>query len=295
MIAGCEATPLEAPTTRQMRPVATTARRGVERFIGVIVARRQVAVSLPVPARVEEMRVEVGDFVAEGAVLATLQTEELDAELEAADSALREAQAIAAQARVALRTARQEVRAVEKLVRAQAAASNQLRDARSARAQGQAELERSLAGIERHRTVRDQLAQLRERATLRAPLAGHVAARRFDAGATVAAEQPIVELMSQERDLRFAVRPERAPAFVVGAPVTAHLGATSWQASITSVAAVVDSASQLIFVQAQIGNAATTELPPVGTVVEVQPPAQELDAAGSLGPLDANAGHDLVQ
>jgi RND family efflux transporter MFP subunit len=150
------------------------------RFAGRLEPGRSAALGFERAGRVAQVLVDEGDAVAAGDVLARLDTAILENE-RARLAATRDAQAAVVElARVT--DARQ-------LGLTDAAVSGQRRDeARLELVRARAELaatDAALAGI----------AIDLEKSVLRAPFAGHVAARRLDEGATVAAGEPALELL----------------------------------------------------------------------------------------------------
>jgi RND family efflux transporter MFP subunit len=262
----------DEPRRRAAAPeAAAPAGPGAERFVGVVIARESVDVSLSAPARLARVHVRLGDRVEAGQVLAEIDTAELDADLAAADAALREAHAAQRQATATLRQARVESRRSGTLARDGLVSQREASAAAFDQERAASELERARALVTQRRAALAKLRQTRERAELQAPLAGRVISRGFDPGALVPATAPIVTIISGERDVRFAVPPEHVSALEVGGQVLVIAGDATWPAEVTALAPEVDTAMQMVVAEARLDADAARQLASVGTRVSVAP------------------------
>ncbi len=172
------------------------------RFLGQIAPAQDTGLAFEAGGRVTEIRVEEGDTVAAGAVVARLDTALLDtqaARLAAARAAL-EAEYELAGRRLARRSELQD-RGVSP-----EAALDEAELSRAALAARLAEVDAQIREVE----VR------LGKAVLRAPYAGRIAARDVDTGATVAAGQTVLRLMQAgAAELRIGL-----PLWVDAAPGT---------------------------------------------------------------------------
>ncbi|HEY4560850.1 MAG TPA: efflux RND transporter periplasmic adaptor subunit [Lysobacter sp.] len=187
--------PVESP-----RPVlvthATSAGATRTAFAGEIRAREEAALSFRIGGNLVERRVDVGDRVRRGDLLAVLDPGDVQAQARAAQARLTAAEA-------QLKRARAEQARLATLGRDQlvSRSSVEAQNAAAAAAQGEAEAARESLAVARNQAAYSQL---------RAPRNGVIAARQAEAGQVVAAGQPVFSLAADgEREVAFAV-PEGA-------------------------------------------------------------------------------------
>jgi len=178
--------------------------RVIERFAGRVEAARQARLGFERGGLVVAVQVEEGDMVSTGEVVARLDTALLQADRDRLAAQQRQVQANLELARLTLER--------QRTLQAQGHASSQrLDEARLSSSALEAELAAVTANI---RSIDINL----EKATLRAPFAGTIAARWVDEGTVVAAGAPVVELLeSGRRQARIGVSPEVAEAIDRGA------------------------------------------------------------------------------
>lgn len=177
--------------------------------IGTVEARRSWMVGPTVAGRVLSVKVDVGDAVKAGQLLAEMDPVDLDQRLSALDASLARARSTqsAAQAQVRDATARRELAAMNAQRNQDLAAQNfisagaleaRLQEKASADAGLQA-AQANLAGagqdVARQRAERAALAQQRGNVRLLAPADGVVTSRDAEAGSTVVAGQPVLRLI----------------------------------------------------------------------------------------------------
>jgi len=177
--------------------------------IGTVEARRSWMVGPTVAGRVLNVRVDVGDSVKAGQLLAEMDPVDLDQRLTALDAALTRASSTqaAALAQVADATARRDLAATNVKRNQDLAAQSfispgalesRLQEKASADAALQA-AQANLAGagqdLVRQRAERAALAQQRGNVRLLAPADGMVTSRDAEAGSTVVAGQPVLRLI----------------------------------------------------------------------------------------------------
>ena len=177
--------------------------------IGTVEARRSWMVGPTVAGRVLSVKVDVGDAVKAGQLLAEMDPVDLDQRLNALEASLARAGSTqaAAQAQVRDATARRELAAVNARRNQDLAAQNfisagaleaRLQEKASADAALQA-AQANLAGagqdVARQRAERAALAQQRGNVRLQAPADGLVTSRDAEAGSTVVAGQPVLRLI----------------------------------------------------------------------------------------------------
>ena len=197
LLAACagEAAPPERPRpVMVVRPAAST---GVaDSYAGEIRAREESALSFRVGGALLERRVDVGDRVRRGDVLAVLDAGDLQAQSRAA-----QAQLVAAEAQ--LRRARADQARLATLGRDQLVSRSTVdaQNAATAAAQGQVDAARAGLVVARNQAGYTQL---------RAPRDGVIAARQAEAGQVVAPGQSVFQLAADGgREVAFAI-PENA-------------------------------------------------------------------------------------
>ena len=173
------------------------------RFSGRILAAQVADVSFEVAGEIQDVQVEVGDLVEEGAVLARLDPIRFDIRASEAAAQLAEARAVFATAEASRN------RIVDLL--GQGFATEQELD--------NADAERNSAR-ERVRALEQSLERAQadlEDTTLRAPFAGYVVGRYIDAGTVVQVGQPIVRINQRaELEAEISVPTELARYIDVG-------------------------------------------------------------------------------
>ncbi|MEP6964625.1 MAG: efflux RND transporter periplasmic adaptor subunit [Polaromonas sp.] len=177
--------------------------------IGTVEARRSWMIGPTVAGRVLTVKVDVGDSVKAGQLLAEMDPVDLDQRLAALDAALARAGSAqaAAQAQVSDAAARRELAAINARRNQELAAKNfisagaleaRLQEKASANAAlqaAQANLSGSGQDMTRQKAERAALQQQRGNVRLLAPADGVVTSRDAEAGSTVVAGQPVLRLM----------------------------------------------------------------------------------------------------
>jgi len=206
--------------------------------IGRLVARRAGAVAARVEGAVAEMRVEVGDQVKQGQVIAVLVRERLRWEHELRQAELAEAQAELESARSQVNMVAQEVGRLERLKQNRSAAFQQalyedkqleVTMLKSRTAEAEARLARVRANL--------NLARIDlEDAQIRAPYDGVVILRHTEIGAYLKVGESVVTLGASELEIEADVPAERvgglAPGIKVGVRVGGGLRAATVRAQV---------------------------------------------------------------
>ncbi len=255
-------TPTPRPAIRTADPVA----RGdaieaspIECYLGVVLSNQAVDVVAEGEGRVLEMAVHVGDSVAEGQLLAVLESETLRHQLsiEQANLAAREAELkrITLEIERATQEHRRRLGLEDLISREEIATSKfQLDAARASLELAQAEQAQVQARL-------NQLDMQLARSEIRAPFDGTVALRYLDRGAVAGVGTPIVRLISSKGLMaRFAVPPGEAAELSVGTGVRVEVESLgiALEGTIEHFMPEIDIASQQIFVEARLAT------PPIG-------------------------------
>ncbi|MBD8526716.1 efflux RND transporter periplasmic adaptor subunit [Pseudomarimonas arenosa] len=180
---------------------------------GSLVALQSSALSARLAGVVASVHAEPGQAVAKGDLIAQLDPELAELELQRRRAAVAEAEQRLAEAE-RLRDERQRLAQQRNLAQSQAeAAASEAGIARSVLARLQAELAQQQAVLRRHQ--------------LRAPFAGVVTLRHVDVGEWVDPSQPVVELLDQAA-LRFDVQVPQEWWSDLGDQTTAELSFDPW-------------------------------------------------------------------
>lgn len=249
LISACDG---DAATVPGARPVLVTrpdaAAVAAPSYAGDVRAREEAALSFRVGGKLVERRVDVGDRVQAGQVLAVLDAGDLQAQVRAAEAQFAAAQAEFERARAD--QARFAALGEERLV------SRSVIDAQNAAttaARGRADAARAALEVARNQHAYTQL---------RAPGGGVVAARHVEAGQVVAAGQPVLTLAADgTRDVLFAVGEDAVDSIHRGAPVQVELWAQPnrrWPGRVREVAPAADPGSRTFAVRASLDAPAGT-------------------------------------
>jgi RND family efflux transporter MFP subunit len=244
-------------------------------LIGVVTAAESVDIAPRFQGVVQSVRVRAGDVVTVGQVIAEMDPKSVQEELRAAEAALAAAGAARRLAEVDVEDARRRLALETKSVASGVSATSQLDEAKLAvkRAEAAAQQASSTMAAESSH-VQSARAHLSDTA-LRAPAAGTVAMRFKDPGATVAAGTPIVRIVGQSAlRIRFASPPQLAAKFTAGLAIEASIDtiATPVAAVVRQVSPIIDPASGLIIVEAEVAPGVLTEQLRPGLAVRVREP-----------------------
>lgn len=179
---------------------------------GTVTAARRSAVSVEVAGMVARIRVEEGDRIEEGDVLASLDARRVRLMSEQAEAAMRQAEAELADAERRLDMAR-------RLAERRAVSEDERRSLET-------EVQADRAILDRLKAEAEEQALLLEFHEIRAPFAGVVAQRFTEAGAWVQPGDPVVELVELSRlRIDVAVPQEFYSRLAGGARATVRLDA----------------------------------------------------------------------
>ncbi len=266
VLAGCRA---QVPTAEVPRPVLvahpTPAGNGASAFAGDVRARQESPLSFRVGGNLVERRVDVGDHVTRGEVLAVLDAGDLQAQARAAQAQLAAAQAELGRARAD--QARYARLGKDQLV------SRSMIDAQNASAAAaQAQVDAARANLD---VAGNQAAYTR----LRAPSDGVIAARSAEAGQVVGAGQAVFVLaVDGARDVAFAVPEGVVTAIKPGQPVLVELWSQAgqrWPGRVREVSPAADPASRTYAVRVTVE--APDEALPLGQSARVYLPGADND------------------
>ncbi|WP_172331100.1 efflux RND transporter periplasmic adaptor subunit [Mangrovicoccus sp. HB161399] len=228
--AGAEEPPLAVGTVRvQMQDRY----RVPQDFIGRIEPSQDSRLGFEIGGTVTRIAVDEGDEVAEGQVLATLDTRMVIAQIAEARAAR---DALSAQLELARLTWER-----QKALADRSFASQQNADeARLAVTELEARIAQTEASL-------SQIEVQRDKSTLRAPFAGRVAARHVDLGAQVSATAPVVDLQETGRpQVRIGLLPEIAAGLKPGDSFAVAAAGQEMTARFASRQAEIDPATRTL-------------------------------------------------
>lgn len=242
-----------------------------EAFLGVVLPRHSVEVAADQTGRLLAVEVRVGDALRRGDPIAQLDSRVLSEELEMGRAALRALRADAEQRSAELIEI--ERRTERRMKAPDLFSSEELDAARRELSAARAALEAAEAQVAGAESRVEQVRARLGETAIRAPFSGTVSQRYVDAGATVAAGDPIIRLIASDDLLvRFAVPPERARSLAPGLTVAVRVrdAGSPLEATVERVSPAIDTASGTIFVEARLSPSG--DIPPsAGSVARVRP------------------------
>lgn len=223
-----------------------------ERVLGVLVPEAEVVLVASGFARLQRFDVRVGEEVLEGQVVAEMDVRGDRAEVLVATSALEASEAELERLGLELEQARDnrsEVERIEAFI-----SKAELRE-RSYAVKLAAARRRSADASRRQQHGRMDEAQARiADGKVRAPFAGVIARRYVDAGATLSIGDPVAQLISEARLVRFAVTPSRARGLTLGTRATVTFRERGREATgtVVTMAPEIDAGTRLVIVEARL-------------------------------------------
>jgi RND family efflux transporter MFP subunit len=160
-------------------------------FSGTLAPRTRVGVKPKLPGRLERVLVDIGDRVAAGQVIATIDRRELDAQVDAAEAAIGVAQASIESAEAALANAVSEHARAKNLFESGAIPRQRLEAAETAHRAGTAQRNLAQATLAQAQAALRRARDLQRDATLTSPMAGFIVERNYDVGA-IPGDAPVV-------------------------------------------------------------------------------------------------------
>jgi RND family efflux transporter MFP subunit len=213
-------------------------------LVGVVVAHQALDLSAQAEGRLQKLEVRLGERVAAGQVLAVLELEPLQIEVNARQASLQAADAELRRSEVLAHQAQQRLEREKRISHLTAAEALETAENELALAQADVELAKA------HRAEAEaRLAQAQrtlENARVRAPFAGRITERYQALGTLVGSSTPLFRLVSDELRLRFAVPETQAASVRVGGTVQVRLPAlgVTLEGRVESLAPEVDPASR---------------------------------------------------
>lgn len=192
--ASAESQPAAAPSPVVDVPAVRVTVGSIESALeisGTLAPRTRVGVKPKLPGRLERVFVDIGDRVAAGQVIATIERRELDAQVDAAAAAVAVAEASIESAEAALANQASEHARAKTLFEAGAMPRQQLESAETAHRAGVAQRSLAKANLAQAQATLRRAREFQRDATLASPVAGFIVERNYDAGA-IPGDLPIV-------------------------------------------------------------------------------------------------------
>jgi RND family efflux transporter MFP subunit len=249
-----ETTAAIASTTPDAGPVQEEAA-----FVGVVVSERAVDIVTRTEGLLAAVPVKVGQRIADNDIVARVDAPKLEHDFAIAKSAAREASVDLARAKAELTEATRRVAYASRLVAASVGSGEELERAQHEQKIATLHIEEANAKLAQQQSRMEELRGERDATTLRAPFAGIVAARYAEPGSVVQALSRVVRVVAEGKSLiRFAVPQREIDHAGVGTEVVASCTESRGgviRANVASVAPEVDTAANMLFVEATVASA----------------------------------------
>lgn len=241
-----------------------------EKFTGIVTPRRTSQLGFASGGRIDDLRVDIGDRVEIGQILAVLDTRSLRAQLSSANAVVAEAEAAY---NLAETTVDRQIALLER-----GHVSSQVVD------QAQAQASTAFARIDAAKANADALRVQIDLARIKAPFAGTITARMADEGAIAGPGQPLFELVETDvLEARIGLTAKLASTLTVGDTYELVSDQGSAMATLRSITGVIDRSSRTVTTVFDID---TPEQVAAGAVVRLGM-EREITQAGLWLPISA--------
>lgn len=202
LLAGCASPPTTAQAAPEAAadalavdvPVTTVVTGSIEAALevsGTLAPQRRVAVKPRLSGALEAVLVDIGDPVAEGQAVATIDRREIDAQADAAEAAVAVARAALEAAETARANAELEHQRAQNLFEKGALPRQRLDAADTAQRAARAQRDLAAATLAQAEATLRRAREVQRDATLRSPVTGFVVERNYDAGA-IPSDRPVM-------------------------------------------------------------------------------------------------------
>jgi membrane fusion protein (multidrug efflux system) len=209
---------------------------------------------------VRKWLVDIGDKVAEGAVLAEIDTPELDQQLAQARAQLAQAEAGLVQAQASSAYSKTNAERYEKLAPAGVASQQELDKEKAQATVNEANVTVAKANVTAQKANIERLAQMKQFAHVTAPFAGTITSRTIDRGALVSAGNttPLFKLAATDPVRVFVQVPQDAATGIkigAAARVTVReFAGRTFEGQIAHSAGALDSATRTMTTEVRVPN-----------------------------------------
>ena len=228
---------------------------------GTLMPETRVEIRSKLPGSLETVPVQLGDRVTEGQVLATLDRREIDAQVDSAVAAVAVSKAGVDAADAAFENAGQEVERARGLFEKGAIPKQRLEGAETQWRASKAQRDLANATVEQANAALRRAREVQRDATLRAPIAGVIVERNYDAGNLVGpgTDKPVVAVANlRSLKLEAGVSELEAgrlkPGAVARVTVQARPGET-FTGRVAALAPEVDARNRHFRVDIRVANA----------------------------------------
>ena len=260
--ASAAAPPTPAPVVSPMVDVAVvqvapgTIESALE-ISGTLAARTRVGLKPKLPGRLESVLVDIGDRVAAGQVVATIDRGEIDAQLDAVIAAVDVARAAIERAEASLATAVIEHDRAKVLFEGGALPRQRLDAAQTAHRSAVAQRDLARANLAQAEATVRRTREIQRDASLRAPVAGFVVERNYDAGA-IPGDLPVVVVADiRQLKLEAGVSELEAGRLKTGLPAAVSVQAKPGErfaGQLAAIAPEVDERNRHFRIEVRVAN-----------------------------------------
>lgn len=242
-------------------------------FLGVLVPQQEITLEPPIEGELLSVLVRIGDRVKLGQVVAELDREPIQRQIEEADARLEEARAAEAEAVTKLAMGEETLDRQQQLAGENIVSKENVRRSEQERDLLAAALDRAKARVKQQEALKQQLEANLSRTRIVAPFTGTVAERYGNPGMLVAPGTPVVKLIASDRLwVRFAVPVEQMQGLALDRPVRVTVSALDLETAgtVTQIGSEVDPASGMLICEATVEAPLDWQGPPLaGQAVRV--------------------------
>lgn len=188
--------PMRPPMTVQIGEVTRTPLSEHITIVGNLVGNATVDVVPKVSGRLSSVRVRIGDTVAQGQPVATLEDAEIREQVRQAEASADVGQATIRQREADLALAKTNLDRARSLFGRQLISRQQLDEAEASHQAAQSQLELARAQAAQSSARLQELRITLENTIIRSPIAGYVGARFLDQGAFASTNQPVISVVA---------------------------------------------------------------------------------------------------
>jgi RND family efflux transporter MFP subunit len=239
--------------------VAATDLESTLQISGNLAPQTRVAVAAKLPGTLSSVRVDIGDRVRAGQVVADLDRREIDAQVDAADAAVNVARAGLESAEAALANAVIERDRAQNLFDRGAVPKQRLDAADTARRLSAAQRDLAQANLAQAEAALRRAREIQKDATLTSPIDGVVVERHYDAGSLVGpGDEPVVVVADlRVMKLEAGVSELEAGRLRVGMPARVEAQARPgdiFEGRVAAIAPEVDARNRHFRIEVRIAN-----------------------------------------
>lgn len=230
---------------------------------GTLAPRARVGVKPRMPGSLDSVLVDIGDRVRLGQVIATIDRRQIDAEADAAAASINVARAGLASAEAALSNAETEQARARTLFESGALPRQRLEAADTTLRAAVAQRDLARATVAQAEAAARRASEVQKNATLTAPVAGHIVARHYDAGAMPGDLPVVVVADMSEMKLEAGVSEMEAGRLRLGLPATVTVPARpgeTFEGRLAAIAPEVDERNRHFGIDVRVSNPDATLL-----------------------------------